>query len=379
MKIWIIAGESSGDTYGARISRELKKINPDIEINGMGGIEMQREGLDLMVDSTELGVMGIIEVAKMYPTFKKIFNMLVEEAGKQRPDAVILIDYPGFNLRYAEKLHEMNIPVCYYVSPQVWAWHKKRIPKIAKIVTKMMVIFPFEVEIYKDTDLDVEFVGHPLAEILNETTTPTERDEDTVLLLPGSRFSEINRLLKPFVETADKLRLTKPNLKFVIPTPREKIRDHIKSLLPKLTDCPGNFQIEVGNTTQWMRKAVAGIAASGTVTVQAAILGLPLISCYRLNPLTYLMAKTLVKIPFFTMPNVIEGDVVYEEFLQGEVKSEILTPALEKILPDGRRYQAVQKGMTSVVEKLGGKQGTLKRAAEAVLETIEKSKKQPQF
>ncbi|MCH2204538.1 MAG: lipid-A-disaccharide synthase [Lentisphaerales bacterium] len=375
MKIWIIAGESSGDTYGARISRELKKLVPNVEISGMGGEEMKQEGLDLMVDSTELGVMGIIEVAKLYPTFKKIFNMLVEEADKQRPDAVVLIDYPGFNLRYAEKLHELNIPVCYYVSPQVWAWHKKRIPKIARVVTKMMVIFPFEKDVYKDTDLDVEFVGHPLAEILNDTTTATEREKDTVLLLPGSRFSEIKRLLKPFVETADKIRLTKPNLKFVIPAPREKIRDHIKELLPKLTDCPGNFTVECGNTTQWMRRAAAGIAASGTVTVQAAILGLPLISCYRLNPLTYLMAMTLVKIPFFTMPNVIEGDVVYEEFLQGEVRPEVLSPALEKILPDGRRYQAVQKGMASVVEKLGGKKGTLKRAAECIIETVNNTKK----
>ena len=170
MKVWIIAGESSGDLYGARISRELKKISPDIDISGMGGEEMKKEGLELMVDSTELGVVGIIEVIKIYPTFKRIFNMLVDEAGKQRPDAVVMIDYPGFNLRYAKKLHALGIPVIYYVSPQVWAWGKKRIPEIARIVKKMMVIFPFETKTYDGTDLDVEFVGHPLAELLSEVT-----------------------------------------------------------------------------------------------------------------------------------------------------------------------------------------------------------------
>jgi lipid-A-disaccharide synthase len=375
MNIWIIAGETSGDQYGARISQELQRIAPDVKISGMGGEEMKAAGLDLMVDSTELGVMGLIEVLKMYPTFKKIFNMLVAEAEKQRPDAVVLIDYPGFNLRYAEKLHELGIPVVYYISPQVWAWHKSRIPKIAKVVTKMMVIFPFETEVYKETDLDVEFVGHPLAEILDATTSPAKREENTVLLLPGSRFSEIKRLLQPLIETADKIRLTKPTLNFVIPTPRAKIRDYIKELLPKYTDHPGNFTVECGNTSQWMRQASCGLAASGTVTVQAAILGLPLVSCYKLNPLTYLMAKYLVKIPFFTMPNVIEGKVVYEEFLQGQVKAEILAPALESILPHGRKHEYVNKAMTSVVEKLGGRSGTLKRAAEVIIETIDNSKK----
>ena len=370
MKIWIIAGESSGDLYGARISRELKKIDSTIEINGMGGLEMQKEGLDLLVDSTELGVVGLIEVLKQYPTFKKVFNLLVEEADKQRPDAVVLIDYPGFNLRYAKKLYELGIPVIYYVSPQVWAWGKKRIPVIAKLVTKMMVIFPFETETYKETDLDVEFVGHPLAEILSETAAPEKRDDNTVLLLPGSRFSEINRLLKPMVQTAEKLKAENPALKFVIPTPREHIQNRINQLLQKFAHDPTIFTVECGNTAEWMRKATAGMAASGTVTVQAAILGLPLISCYRLNPLTFMMAKLLVNIDFFTMPNVIAKREVYQEFLQGEVRADILAPALKKILPGGERREEVENGISEVVEKLGGRSGSLKRAAEVIIETI---------
>lgn len=370
MKIWIIAGESSGDLYGARISRELKQLDSSIEISGMGGLEMQKEGLDLLVDSTELGVVGLIEVLKQYPTFKRVFKLLVDEAARQKPDAVVLIDYPGFNLRYAKKLYELGIPVIYYVSPQVWAWGKKRIPVIARLVTKMMVIFPFETETYKGTDLDVEFVGHPLAEILSETPAPEKREDNTVLLLPGSRFSEINRLLKPMVASAEKLKSQNPNLNFVIPTPREHIRNRINLLLNKFAARPEDFTVECGNTAEWMRKASAGMAASGTVTVQAAILGLPLISCYKLNPLTFMMAKLLVNIDFFTMPNVIAKKEVYQEFLQGDVRPEILAPALQKILPGGERRAEVEKGMAEVVEKLGGRSGSLKRAAEVIIETI---------
>ena len=375
MKIWIIAGESSGDLYGARISRELKLIDSSIEINGMGGLEMQKEGLDLLVDSTELGVVGLVEVLKQYPTFKRIFNLLVDEAAKQKPDAVVLIDYPGFNLRYAKKLYALGIPVIYYVSPQVWAWGKKRIPLIAKLVRKMMVIFPFETETYKHTDLDVEFVGHPLAEILSETPKPDKREENTILLLPGSRFSEINRLLKPMIQTAERLKAEKPELNFVIPTPREHIQTKIQELIKKFASKPNDFKIECGNTAEWMRKASAGMAASGTVTVQAAILGLPLISCYKLNPLTFMMAKLLVNIDFFTMPNVIAKKEVYQEFLQGEVRPDVLLPALKSILPGGERRKEVEDGMAEVVEKLGGRTGSLKRAAEVIIETVQNQNK----
>ena len=374
MKIWIIAGETSGDIYGARIARELKQLNPEVEISGMGGPAMMEEGLDLMVDSTELGVMGIVEVLKKYPTFKKIFKNLVAEAAEQRPDAVVLIDYPGFNLRYAAKLKELGIPVAYYISPQVWAWHKGRIPKIAKIVDKMMVIFPFEVDTYKETDLDVEFVGHPLAELLSETPRLEEREENTILLLPGSRFSEIDRLLKPMVQTANELHKKYPDMRFVIPTPRPAIAQKIEDVLPSLTKNTDIFKIDNGKTTDWMARATAAIAASGTVTVQAALLGLPLVSVYRLNPLTYMMATRLVKIPFFTMPNVLTGKVVYEEFVQKQVCPETLVPALEAILPGGSRKEEVEDGMEEVVEKLGGRSGCLKRAAEAILKTVDTKK-----
>ena len=281
-------------------------------------------------------------------------------------------DYPGFNLRYAKKLHDLGIPVIYYVSPQVWAWNKKRIPEIARVVTKMMVIFPFEVDTYNGTSLDVEFVGHPLAELLNETPAPVEREVNTILLMPGSRTSEIKRLLKPMVETAIELRRKNPELNFVLPTPRERIKNCIDEMLDKMNIDTSFVKVECGNTVEWMKRATAGIAASGTVTVQAAIVGLPLISTYRLNSLTYLIAKHLVKIPFFTMPNVIAGHEVYKEFLQSDVCAAKLAPALEAILPGGTDREEVEQGMTEVIEKLGGRAGALKRTAEVILETINK-------
>jgi len=162
-KLWIFAGEASGDMYGARLAHEVKDImGDDVKISGMGASKMRDEGVELLVDSTELGVMGFIEVLKMIRTFKKVFKKLEALALEERPDAVVLIDYPGFNLRFAKKMHESGIPVIWYISPQVWAWKKGRIPIIAEVVDKMMCIFPFEVDTYSKTDLDVEFIGHPL-------------------------------------------------------------------------------------------------------------------------------------------------------------------------------------------------------------------------
>ena len=165
-KIWIVAGESSGDLYGAQLTRDLKRLDPTVEIAGMGGAKMREAGVRLLVDSTELGVVGIVEVLGILFKIIRIMLFLLREAEKERPDAVVLIDYPGFNIRLAKRLKARGIPVVWYISPQVWVWRKSNIPKLARYCTKMMVIFPFETEVYKGTGLDVEFVGHPLVEIV---------------------------------------------------------------------------------------------------------------------------------------------------------------------------------------------------------------------
>ena len=363
--VWIISGETSGDIYGAKICKSLNEHYPDTTVRAMGGPELKAAGADIMVDSTELGVMGIVEVLKMYPLFKRIFDGLVKRAEEERPDAVILIDYPGFNVRLAKKLHPLGIKVIYYVSPQVWAWGKKRIPVLKKIVDCMIVIFPFEVDFWKKKNYQAHFAGHPLIEILGEEKIDEERDPNTFVLLPGSRRTELNALLKPMLQTSERLLEQKPELKFVIPAARPSLIPIIESFL---VDNPNRdkYTIADGQSTYWIQKAGSGLASSGTVTIQAAILGLPLISIYHVNPITFFMVKRLVKLDYFTMVNIIANKEIYHEFLQGDVNPDVLTPECLKILPGGERHQEVCEDLESMVKQLGQGTDIFKKTAKLI-------------
>ncbi len=377
--IWIISGESSGDMYGAMLYREMRKEvearGEKLRVAGMGGPHMKEAGIDIMVDSSELGVVGIVEVLKIINKIIKIFMLLLKKADTERPDAIVLIDYPGFNLRFAKQLHKRGHKVIWYVSPQVWSWGKHRIPKLAEYCDKMMVIFPFEPEVYAATKLDVEFVGHPLAEIIHERhDNSISRDPKTVLLLPGSRAMEINRLLVPMLKTVLELSKRRPELKFVLATPRDKVfklctatYEKFKKNNPKMPE----IQITVGDTSYWQQRAGTGLAASGTVTVECALSGLPLVVIYKLNPITLLIVGFMIKLfrGFFTMVNVIADKEVFEEFFQYKVTAENLVPALERILPDGERRSEVEAEMTNIAQMIsGGLQGASNRAAKICLD-----------
>ena len=368
-RIWIVAGEESGDTYGARLASALREARPGLTVAGMGGQAMASAGVDLLVDSTELAIVGLVEVVKHLPRIRHAFRTLLRSAVRERPSAVVLIDYPGFNIRLARRLHALGIPLVYYVSPQVWAWKKGRRHRVAAAVDKLLCIFPFEPEVYSDTPLDVEFVGHPLLEILAEVRdSSVRREPNRVLLLPGSRLSELERLLEPLVATARDLKRRRPELSFVLAQPREKLACWVRERIALLD--PGgeaDIAVDVGRTHYWMQRASAGIAASGTVTVEAAILGLPLVVVYRLHWFTYLLARLIVKLPYFTMVNLVAGWEVYEEFAQGGVRPSRLIPALEALLPGGGRCATVEAGMAETVAKLGGGGRVSKLAAERVL------------
>ena len=373
-KIWIIAGEASGDLYGAELAKALKQLEPDLQISGMGGIKMREAGVEIFVDSTELGVVGIIEVAKSVGFFLKLLKQMAEKAEKERPHLVVLIDYPGFNLRLAEKLHKLGIKVVYYISPQVWAWKKGRIPKIARDVTRMLCIFPFEPQVYAGTGLKADFVGHPLLEILRPYRDKTvERDDNLVLLLPGSRGGELKRHIPPFLETAAKLLKTHPTLRFAMPLPREKTKNIALSIIKAISipeELEKRLEISVGNTRERMTEATAGLAASGTVTVEAAILGLPLVVAYKTNWLTYQIAKRLVKLPSITIANLVTNRTVYEECIQYDVTAAKMGAALEKILPGGKRREEVLAGIRECVGKLGSEMQVSQKVAEEVLEVL---------
>ena len=377
-EIWIISGESSGDLYGAKIAQELKLKDPSLKIKGMGGLKMRRVGVEIMVDSTELGVIGIVEVLENIFKFIKIFLFLVKEAKRVRPRGVVMVDYPGFNLRFAKALWKLGIPVVWYISPQVWVWRKGNIKKLAKYCKKMLVIFPFEPEVYEGSGLDAEFVGHPLVEIVQERTDPSiERDPDTVLLLPGSRKKEIKYLLEPFLETVSILKMRRPELSFVISAPRETILNMIREGIAEFhKKHPGKILPEIelssGKTSFWQQRCTCGLAASGTVTVECAIAGLPLVVAYKLNNITFMLARLIIgKLfrGFFTMVNIILYKNVFHEFLQHFIVPETLADEVEMLLPGGSRREEVDQDMKAMTDALrGGSEGAMKKTAKAILE-----------
>lgn len=369
-KVWICTGEASADRYGAELALTLRELAPGLTIEGMGGAAMAEAGVTILVDSSELGVVGLVEVLRHFTTFRRIFVDLVARAARERPDVVVLIDYPGFNVRLAKRLHGLGIPVVYYVSPQVWAWGKGRIPKLARWVRKMLVIFPFEVDVYREVELETVFVGHPLVGLLRKEEAE-ERDDRLIALLPGSRDGEIARIATPMLEAAVAFHRAHPGYRFVVPTPRASVSQAVARHCQGL-GLPESMQIDIvaGETRRWMRRATAGIAASGTVTVEAAIVGLPLVVVYRVNPVTFFLARRLVKIPFLTMVNLVAGAEVFEEFIQDAMQPPAVVSALERILPGGARRLEVERGMAEAVAALGGNWSASRRAAEAVLELL---------
>ena len=372
--IWIIAGESSGDTYGAALAHELRRMDPTLRLSGMGSAKMRDAGVNLYADSTELGIIGVIEALKKIFFFIELMRRLVAIARKERPDVVVMIDYPGFNIRLAQRLKKIGIPVVYYVSPQVWAWKKGRVFKLAKCVERMLCIFPFEPGCYSKTSLKAVFVGHPLLEILAPLKArQQERDPSLVLILPGSRISELNMLLKNFLLTAQEMQRLKPELHFALPLTNEKRRTQAESIIAE-TDLTPQFRaslsISVGDTRELMCRAVAGLAASGTVTVEAAILKMPVVVAYRGGFLTYILAKTIVHLPYITIANLVTGKMVFQECLQYDAVPEKMVPAMLSILPDGSRRKEVMDGIAECLAKLGEKEEVSRKVAENVLEVI---------
>lgn len=374
--IWIIAGESSGDAYGAELAIALKKMRPGLRLAGMGAGRMRAAGVDIMVDSSELGIVGIIEVLRSVPFFLRLLRQMTERAIAERPEAVVLIDYPGFNIRLAQRLHRAGIHVVYYISPQVWAWKKGRIPKIAASVERMLCIFPFEPAVYEGSGMRADFVGHPLLQILAPLKKPDVRRDDTlVLLLPGSRGSELKAHMKIFLKTAEQLKRDCPQIHFAMPLPREKNVALARQLMADAgvpASLLDEITLSVGNARELMTRAVAGLAASGTVTVEAAILGMPVVVAYHVNWLTYQIAKKLVKLPSITIANLVTGRTVFEERLQYDAVPEKIAPAVLAVMPGGSRREQVLQGMADCVTKLGGTASVSQKVAQEVMDVAER-------
>lgn len=369
----VIAGEASGDLHGANLVKALKSLSPNLEIVGMGGRKMAKARVNILIDISQISIVGFGEVLRHFKRLSGTFHKICRVVEEERPDALILIDYPGFNLRLAERVKEKGIPIIYYISPQVWAWGRSRVKKIAKLVNKMIVILPFERDIYQDEGPPVEFVGHPLLDVIGPIGKKEEiasrlnipLGRPVVGLLPGSRRQEIRRLLPTMLKVAKLMRARRPELEFVIPCASTISPEEIKDLLnPDLA-----VKLVHDKTYEVMNLADLLLIASGTATLEAACLETPMVVIYKLSFLSWLLAKLLIRVPDIGLVNVVAGRRIVPEFLQFGARPGRIASASLDLLENESKRESMEKDLRAVKVKLG-QPGASERAARLVLETI---------
>lgn len=366
--LYVVAGEISGDAHGAGLLGSLASQVPGLTVRGVGGPQMARASAGGVRDWVEdAAVMGIWEVLKRYGWFREQFHRMLDEVRELRPAVLLLIDYPGFNLRFAKAVRKAlpDIRIVYYVSPQVWAWNRKRVPLMAELLDQMICLFPFEVEIYEKAGLECAFVGHPLVDELEEERLPAVvRDEHLVGLFPGSREREVARLLPMMLKAAHQLRGERGELRFEVPAASEKLAVQIRELVEQ-AGAAGWVEVHVGRSHSLMQRACCGVLASGTATLEAAYYGLPYCLVYKVAPLTYLIAKLVVKIRTIGIVNILAGEHVVEEFIQGAANAANVASSLARFLEDPAARQALQARLAQTSAMLG-KPGSHARVAEVV-------------
>jgi lipid-A-disaccharide synthase len=371
-RLYVVAGELSGDAHGAGLLRALKTMVPAVEIHGAGGPEMAAVAGPCLRDWVEdAAVMGVWEVLKRYGWFKQRFAEMLDEVRAFRPDVLLLVDYPGYNLRFAEAVTREcpETRLVYYISPQVWAWHKGRVPKMARLLDEMLCLFPFEQPIFENAGLKTSFVGHPLVDELEEKKLPDARpDESLIGLFPGSREREVARLFPMMIETAARLRAWRGDLKFEVPAASAKLAGQIRGLLAA-ADADGWITVNTGGSHALMQQACCAVIASGTATLEAAYYGLPYCLVYRVAPLTYALARMLVKIKLIGLVNILAGEEVVREFVQADAEPLAVSRELRELIESPQKRAALQARLAETTAKLGG-HGAHERAARAVAQWL---------
>lgn len=365
-RLFFVAGEASGDIHGANLIAALREQSPGILCEGLGGQRMAAAGMALRHDLAGEAIMGFTEVVKHFGAIRRLFLDTLAHIGSTRPDAVVLIDYPGFNIRLAKRLKQLRIPVVYYISPQVWAWKKKRIHTLAACVEKMLVIFPFEVALYEKVGLPCRYVGHPLLDHISRMSADGSRTETLVIgLLPGSREQEIKRLLGPMIEVASGIAAAYPEARFMTPVVNE-------ARAAQAREIAGSFPLEIQTEGMYdiLCQARFCLVASGTATLETALFGVPMIILYRVTTLTYWMAKILVDIRHIGIVNILAGRGIVPEFIQGAIQPRhILPQALRLIAPSPERAQMMDDYRE--VQSMLGDGGASQNAAREILELLE--------
>jgi lipid-A-disaccharide synthase len=375
-KLMVVAGERSGDLHASRIIASLRKLSPSIEVFGVGGERMLRSGAEILTDMTGLAVVGLAEVVRKYFAFRRLFHSLLEVARERRPDAVLLVDYPGFNLRLAPAMKSLGIRVVYFVSPQVWAWGENRVHKMRKCVDKMIVVFDFEVPIYERAGIDVAFVGHPLVEVLVPTMSREEfrtktgipPDARVVAMLPGSRLQEVSRHVPIMGRAADLIRRKVPGAEFLLPAASEELAGECQRLLRRhRVSAPVTILRDGGYDA--VASSDAAIVSSGTATLETGCLGVPLVVVYKVSPLTYLIARRLVTISNIGLINIIAGRTIAPEFVQRHARPERIADEIVRFLTDAALHESVRRQLGEVRAKLGSP-GASQKAARIILDVM---------
>jgi len=364
-RIFFSAGESSGDIHGANLIRALQDVEPDLASEGLGGQRMACAGMAVRHDLASKGLMGFTEVVKSFPMIRRVFRATVAHLARTRPDCLVVIDYPGFNIRLAQAARALGIPVVYYISPQVWAWRKERIYTIASIVQKILVILPFEEDLYKELDVDCTYVGHPLLDHI-ASMPPSERYTKGLVigLFPGSREQEVRRLTAPMIEVASGIRKAYAEARFVAPCVNEKHAVQIRNLA-------GRFPLEtaVGSTYDLLFGARFCLVASGTATLEAALFGVPMVILYRISALSHWIAKRIVHVDHIGLVNILAGRRIVPEFVQNDVRAENILPATLSLVDDTPARAKMIADLAAVREGLGGP-GASARAANEILAVV---------
>ena len=373
-KILIVTGEVSGDLHGSRLAAGILRLDPEVEIIGVGGEHLREAGARVILDSAQLAVVGITEVLGHFRALLKAYIDLKSFIRKSRITLLILIDFPDFNLALARIAKEAGIPVLYYISPQVWAWRSGRIRKIAARVDRMAVIFPFEVPLYQNAGLPVEFVGHPLLDVGELTQTENSPSpeqwagEPLVALLPGSRGREVKSLLPEMIRAARILEMKKPGIRFILPVAPGFKTQELRQIVQNSTL---SIIIVEGRTYEAIRAAELAIVASGTATLETAILGKPMVIVYRVSPLSYGVGKMLIRVKQVGLVNIVAGKKVVPELLQGEATGERMAAEALKILEDEPYRREMLRSLAEVRTQLGAP-GAANRVARIALEMIQK-------
>jgi lipid-A-disaccharide synthase len=365
MKLFLLSGERSGDRHGAGVMEEIRAMRPDAEFHGLGGAEMHTLSPHVTDWVEEAGVVGLVEVLKKYGWFKKKFAETLARITDLKPDAVVLIDYPGFNLRLAKALRQQGFAgkIIYYISPQVWAWHRSRIPKMGKLLDLMLCIFPFEKELYQSSGLRTEFTGHPLVEYHRARLLNVTREPDLIGLFPGSRRREIAKHFPVLLQAAQRMKAERPALRFVASAASEKLAAIMRDMLAQHP--VADLTIETGTAAALMQRVCCGAVASGTATLEAAILGLPYCLIYKVNAGTYMMGKMLIRVPFLGIVNILAGREVVKELIQRECSPAKVATELLRLHGDSVGRATLTAELTRVVNGLAG-DGAYARAAAAI-------------